>query len=108
MNKRLKIAQGGGDAAYSGSGKLSDFRQDGSWMMNQMEKGYDKVERGVTVDKSTGNIVFSNVHTSSNSNDGFVFSHVHDSNTSKRIAAKLITSSEDFKIVKYFKFLQLN
>ena len=38
--------------AYPGSGKLSDYRMDGSWMMNQMEKGYENCPRGVSVDKS--------------------------------------------------------
>jgi len=37
--------------AYPGSGRLSDYREDGSWMMNQMEKGYENCERGVTVKK---------------------------------------------------------
>jgi hypothetical protein len=80
MDKKLRIAQSG-DAAFSGSGKLSDFKKDGSWMMNQIEKGYDKVERGVTIDKSTGNIVFSNVHKHHNkSNNGSIFSNAHDLN----------------------------
>jgi len=42
MDKKRRIAQSG-DAAFSGSGKLSDFKKDGSWMMNQIEKGFDKV-----------------------------------------------------------------
>ena len=37
--------------AYPGSGKLSDYREDGSWMMNQMEKGYENCPRGVTVER---------------------------------------------------------
>ena len=117
MNKKIRIAQSG-DAAFSGSGKLSDYKVDGSWMMNQIEKGYDKVERGVAIDKSTGNIVFSNVHKrKNNSNNGFIFSNTHDSdgdlkeneiveNTAKRVASKIVTASEEIKIVKYFNILQ--
>lgn len=37
-------------APYAGSGKLTDYKKDGSWMMNQMEKGYDKCDRGIKVD----------------------------------------------------------
>ena len=48
MKKRIA---GGYAAPYAGSGKLSDYRKDGSWMMNQMEKGYENCERGVTVKK---------------------------------------------------------
>ena len=119
MDKKRRIAQSG-DAAFSGSGKLSDFKKDGSWMMNQIEKGFDKVQRGVTIDKSTGNIVFSNVHKRQNkSGNGSIFSNVHQSNgdvkksvlvqeTAKRIAAKMIKSSEDYKIVKYYRVLQTN
>lgn len=117
MNKKIRIAQSG-DAAFSGSGKLSDYKEDGSWMMNQIEKGYDKVERGVTIDKSTGNIVFSNVHKrKNNSNNGVIFSNAHDAdgdlkenaiieNTAKRVASKIVTASEEIKIVKYFNILQ--
>ena len=39
-------------APYAGSGKLSDYKKDGSWMMNQMEKGYDKCDRGIKIDKT--------------------------------------------------------
>lgn len=119
MNKKLKIAQSG-DAAFSGSGKLSDYKEDGSWMMNQIEKGYDKVERGVTIDKSTGNIVFSNCHKRKNkSNNGTVFSNAHEADgdlidsilvqeTAKKVASKIVTASEDIKIIKYFNILQEN
>ena len=56
MKKRIA---GGYAAPYAGSGKLSDYRKDGSWMMNQMQKGYDKVERGITVkDSGDGNVRF--------------------------------------------------
>jgi hypothetical protein len=37
-----KIAETG-CAPFAGSGKLSDFREDGSWMMNQISKGYKNV-----------------------------------------------------------------
>lgn len=37
--------------AYPGSGRLSDYMKDGSWMMNQMEKGYENCPRGVTVER---------------------------------------------------------
>ena len=40
--------------AYPGSGKLSDYREDGSWMINQMEKGYENCPRGVTVKRDEG------------------------------------------------------
>ena len=39
-------------APYAGSGKLTDYRKDGSWMMNQIEKGYDKCDRGIKVDET--------------------------------------------------------
>jgi hypothetical protein len=61
MNKKIKKADMGGCASYAGSGKLSDFKKDGSWIMNQIDKGYDKVERGVTVDKSGDYIKFASV-----------------------------------------------
>ncbi len=37
-------------APHAGSGKLTDYKKHGSWMMNQMEKGYDKCDRGIKVD----------------------------------------------------------
>jgi len=40
-----------GCAPYAGSGKLTDYKEDGSWMMNQIEKGYDKCDRGIQVNK---------------------------------------------------------
>lgn len=118
MNKKIIKAQSG-DAAFSGSGKLSDFKVDGSWIMNQLEKGYDKVERGVTIDKSTGNIIFSNAHKRKNDSGNVFFSNVHSaegdlknnnivSDTEKRIASKIITASEDYKIIKYYKILNKN
>lgn len=41
-----------GNAPYAGSGKLTDYRKDGSWMMNQIERGYDKCDRGIKVDET--------------------------------------------------------
>lgn len=81
-----KKAQSCGCAPYVGSGTLSDYKKDGSWMMNQMEKGYDKVQRGVTVDKSGDYIKFAKKQ--------------------NKIASKLITSSADYNISKYYKLLQ--
>lgn len=135
MNKKIRIAQSG-DSSFAGSGKLSDFKEDGSWIMNQIEKGYNNVQRGVTVDKSTGNIVFSNAHKMVDSqNKRKVFSTVHEqksngslenvdssiieivdksikntkfSDKNTKIASKIVTASEDFKIVKYFKILDAN
>jgi len=54
-----RITAGACSAPYAGSGKLSDYRKDGSWIMNQMQKGYDKVERGIEVkDDGEGNVRF--------------------------------------------------
>lgn len=39
-------------APYAGSGKLTDYKEEGSWMMNQMSKGYDKCDRGIRIDDS--------------------------------------------------------
>ena len=45
-NRKADIA----GAPYAGSGKLTDYKKDGSWMMNQIEKGYDKCDRGIKID----------------------------------------------------------
>lgn len=73
---------------FSGSGKLSDFKKDGSWMINQIEKGYENVQRGVTVDKSGDNIKFAN--------------------NQLKIANKIFKASIDFKINKYYKNIDNN
>ena len=52
-----------GCAPYAGSGKLTDYREDGSWVMNQIDKGYENCDRGIRVNKPEdgGNIRFSSV-----------------------------------------------
>lgn len=82
MDKKIKKADSSGTAPYAGSGKLTDYKKDGSWMMNQMEKGYDKVQRGITVNKS---------------DDGIKFA---------KIASRIIKAYVDFKIDKVYKRLE--
>lgn len=76
-----------GCAPYAGSGKLTDYKEDGSWMMNQMEKGYENCDRGIKVNKPEdgGNIRFS-------SKQG-------------RIASLITASAEEFKIEKTYRQL---
>ena len=52
MEKDVKKNADVGSAPYAGSGKLTDYKKDGSWMMNQIEKGYDKCDRGIKVDNT--------------------------------------------------------
>ena len=74
-----------GSAPYAGSGKLTDYKEEGSWMMNQMEKGYDKCDRGIQVNKSEdGTIRFAKQN---------------------RIASLITASSDEFKIEKTYKQL---
>lgn len=74
-----------GCAPYAGSGKLSDYRDDGSWMMNQMEKGYENCDRGIKVNKSDdGTIRFAK---------------------QTRIASMILASTDEFKIEKTYKQL---
>ncbi len=74
-----------GCAPYAGSGKLTDYREDGSWMMNQMKKGYDKCDRGIKMTKSEdGTIRFAKVD---------------------RIASMITASSDEFRIDKTYKQL---
>lgn len=74
-----------GCAPYAGSGKLSDYREDGSWMMNQMEKGYENCDRGIKVNKSDdGTIRFAK---------------------QTRIASMILASTDEFKIEKTYKQL---
>ena len=75
-----------GSAPYAGSGKLSDYKEDGSWMMNQMEKGYAKCERGISVNKS---------------DDGTI----RFASKQSKIASVITASSEEFKIEKTYKQL---
>lgn len=45
---------------YPGSGELSDYKQEGSWVVNQLEKGYKNTKRGIKVRRNNnGNIRFS-------------------------------------------------
>ena len=76
-----------GCAPYAGSGKLTDYREDGSWMMNQIDKGYDKCDRGIKVNKpdNGGNIRFSSAQS--------------------RIASIITASAEEFKIEKTYRQL---
>lgn len=75
-----------GSAPYAGSGKLTDYNEDGSWMMNQMEKGYDKCDRGIKVNRGEdGTIRFASKQ--------------------NRIASSIIASAEEFKIEKTYKQL---
>ena len=74
-----------GCAPYAGSGKLTDYREDGSWMMKQMEKGYDKCDRGIKTTKSE---------------DGTIHFAKQD-----RIASLITASSDEFRITKTYKQL---
>lgn len=50
--------------AYPGSGTLSNYNEDGSWLVNQLENGYQKCPKGITVRDENGNIRFSSRETS--------------------------------------------
>ena len=56
--KGRRIIASSSAAPFVGNGKLTDYKKDGSWIMNQMEKGYDKVDRGIAVSDESGNIRF--------------------------------------------------
>lgn len=71
-----------GSAPFAGSGKLSDFKKDGSWMMNQISKGYDKVQRGINVKK-----------------DG---DHIRFAKMQKRIACNIVQESNAFVFSKEY------
>ena len=73
--------------AYPGSGRLSDYREDGSWMMNQIEKGYDKCDRGIKVNKPE---------------DG---GPIRFASKQNRIASLITASAEEFRIEKTYKQL---
>ena len=76
-----------GCAPYAGSGKLTDYREDGSWVMNQIDKGYENCDRGIRVNKPEdgGNIRFSSVQS--------------------RIASLITASAEEFRIEKAYRQL---
>lgn len=75
-----------GSAPYAGSGKLTDYKEEGSWMMNQMEKGYENCDRGIKVNRSE---------------DGTIrFAKKQD-----RIASIITASSDEFRIEKTYKQL---
>lgn len=58
--KQKKIV---GKNSYSGSGKLSDFKENGSWMINQLEKGFQNIERGIeVVQNKDGDKNFQSLH----------------------------------------------
>ena len=76
-----------GCAPYAGSGKLTDYKEDGSWMMNQMEKGYDKCDRGIKVNKPE---------------DG---GPIRFASKQSRIASTITASAEELKIEKTYKQL---
>ena len=72
-------------APYAGSGKLTDYTEEGSWMMNQMDKGYDKCDRGIKVNKDdNGTIHFA---------------------SEQRIASVITASTDEIKITKTYKQL---
>lgn len=90
MNKKQRQADH--SIPFAGSGKLSDYKEDGSWMINQIEKGFDKIDRGVKIIKDEhGNIQFASVH---------------PEKKIAKIAAKIVNASEEIEIDKYYK--QLN
>lgn len=76
-----------GCAPYAGSGKLSDYREEGSWMMNQMEKGYENCDRGIKVN---------------NPDDG---GPIRFASKQGRIASLITASSDEFHIEKTWKQL---
>lgn len=85
---------------FAGSGKLSDYKEDGSWMMNQMEKGFDNIDRGVKVIKDdNGNIQFASIHPEK------FESHYLENRVSK-IASKIVMASEQIEIDRYYKQLE--
>ena len=73
-------------APYAGSGKLTDYKEEGSWMMNQMEKGYDKCDRGIKINKG---------------DDGTI----RFARKQNRIASTITASSDEFRIEKTYKQL---
>ena len=84
---------------YAGSGKLSDYNTDGSWMMNQMEKGFDNIDRGVKIIKDDkGNIQFASVHPEQ-------FTNLYLDKKVNKIASKIVYASEEIQIDKYYKQL---
>jgi hypothetical protein len=85
MDDKLEKKADVGCAPYAGSGKLTDYKEDGSWMMKQMEKGYDKCDRGIkTIKDENGTIRFAKVD---------------------RIASLITASSDEFRIEKTYKQL---
>ena len=81
MNKLKKADH---SVPFAGSGKLSDFKQDGSWMMNQIEKGYDNIDRGVKIIKDE--------------NNNIQFASIHHEKKIAKIASKLVASEEEIEI----------
>jgi hypothetical protein len=50
-------------SSQSGSGKMSDFTKNGSWLINQIDKGFNKVGRGIDVIKDQNcNKKFDSLH----------------------------------------------
>jgi len=86
MNEKEKEKKADfGCAPYAGSGKLTDYNKDGSWMMNQITDGYQNCPRGITVKKDEkGTIRFAKA---------------------ERIASMITASSDEFRIEKTYKQL---
>ena len=85
MDDKLEKKADVGCAPYAGSGKLTDYKEDGSWMMKQMEKGYDKCDRGIkTIKDENGTMRCAKVD---------------------RIATLITASSGEFRLEKTYKQL---
>lgn len=83
--KGKKITAAASAVPFIGNGKLTDYKKEGSWIMNQMEKG--EVDNGIKVSDESGSIRFAEKRCS-------------------RIAAKLVASScENICICRFFKAL---
>lgn len=80
---KIKKSNFGGESGFIGNGELTDYRKDGSWIMNQIDKGWQNVRRGITVNNDKDD-------------------HIRFS----RIASKVMQASKEFKIVKNYKKLE--
>ena len=58
---KIKKSNFGNNSGFIGNGKLTDYKKDGSWIMNQIEKGWKNVDRGITVNRKDDYVRFTRI-----------------------------------------------